>query len=347
MCICGLDVSFKWLSKLAFASVVTVSLIGCGGQKPEELSNSSLLDTNKIEIDQVNEKLNLASSRKDRTSIGYNIHVGDILKVDVFQVEELSQSYQVGSRGRIFVPLLGQLRVKGLSVDEVQSLLSANLSKNLLKNPQVNVSILEYAPQQVTVMGAVSRPDIYDITQGRNIYEMLTLAGGFADDAGSSVYIKSAQTNKESGQIETITLSVDVHDMFEVETVKALETQQTLKQLMLGNGDSIFVSKAGAVYVDGPIKKPGKYILEGETTVTQILAIAGGGDFVSSERDVNVLRRENGEVKIYKVNVSKVRAGKEKDLLLKGGDIVTIGKSALKSATKGFFDYFLRLVFLF
>jgi len=259
----------------------------------------------------------------------YYLGAGDVLELTVFQVEELNTKVRVNGKGEIILPLLGKLSVKDQSVSDVEEVIRAKLEADFLQNPQVSLFIEEYRSQQITVMGAVESPDVYSVRQARSIFEMLSLAGGLTEAASDKIRVKTSQLNPETGEV------VD-HDLI-LSVEKLLEGSEHASLLRLSAGDSIFVPDAGVIFVEGAVKKPGSYVMEGETTVLKAIAVAGGVPWSGKEGNVQVIRDIAGEAHAIEVNLHNVRSQKGDDIVLSDGDIVMVSHSATKRFLSGFF----------
>ena len=108
----------------------------------------------------------------------YRIGPSDQLEIDVFQIEELSGVERVNSRGYIKMPLIGSVKVAGLTQGEAENLITGLYSEEYLEDPQVNIDIIEYASQQVTVMGAVKRPGVFALKGRTTLLQALAMAKG-------------------------------------------------------------------------------------------------------------------------------------------------------------------------
>ena len=108
----------------------------------------------------------------------YHIGPQDLLTVEVFQVEELSSRERVDAAGNIVMPLIGPVRVGGLSREQAEATIAAELARDYLHDPQVNIFIEEYASQRVTVAGAVNKPGVFPITGPTTLVQALAMAGG-------------------------------------------------------------------------------------------------------------------------------------------------------------------------
>ncbi|TDG12867.1 polysaccharide export protein [Seongchinamella unica] len=108
----------------------------------------------------------------------YRIGPADELEISVFQVEELSGVEKVNSRGYIRMPLLGPVKVAGLTREQAEDLLAELYSQQYLQDPQVNIDITDYASRQVTVIGAVEVPGVYPLKGQTTLLQALAFAGG-------------------------------------------------------------------------------------------------------------------------------------------------------------------------
>ena len=259
----------------------------------------------------------------------YYLGAGDVLELTVFQVEELNTKVRVNGRGEIILPLLGKLSVQDQSVSDVEEAIRVKLEADFLQNPQVSLFIEEYRSQQITVMGAVESPNVYSVRQSRSIFEMLSLAGGLTEFASDKIRVKTTQLNVETGELVVQDLILSVK--------KLLDGVEQASSLKLSGGDSIFVPDAGVYFVEGAVKKPGSYVMEGETTVLKAIASAGGVPWSGKEGSVQVIRDIGGEPYAIDVNLYKVRNQKGSDIILQDGDIVVVDHSVTKRFLTGFF----------
>lgn len=108
----------------------------------------------------------------------YHIGPSDELNIEVFQVPDLSGVERVNSRGYINMPLIGSVRVGGLTNEQAEELIAGLLGKDYLQNPQVNIDIIEYVSQQVVVIGSVKNPGVYPLKGRTTLLQVIALAGG-------------------------------------------------------------------------------------------------------------------------------------------------------------------------
>lgn len=108
----------------------------------------------------------------------YLLGPSDELDITVFQIEDLSGTRIVNSRGQIRMPLLGAVDVAGLSAQQVEDKLVALYSANYLQDPQISVDVSLHASQQVTLLGQVVRPGVYPLTGPTTLLQVIAMGGG-------------------------------------------------------------------------------------------------------------------------------------------------------------------------
>jgi polysaccharide export outer membrane protein len=113
----------------------------------------------------------------------YRIGPYDLIKIDVFQVQELSRQERVNDEGFVTLPLIGTIRLAGLTPREAEQLIAAKLAEEYLQDPQVNIFVSEYASQKVTVTGQVKKPGVFPVAGRTTLMQAIALAGGLDEVA--------------------------------------------------------------------------------------------------------------------------------------------------------------------
>jgi protein involved in polysaccharide export with SLBB domain len=110
----------------------------------------------------------------------YRIRIGDVVQVDVFQEPAMTTRQRVQGDGTIAVSLLGRVDVLGDTTESASKKIAATLDAKQIVNPQVNVTVLAYAPQRFTVMGQIKTAGMYVIPPEENLSlpEAIAMAGG-------------------------------------------------------------------------------------------------------------------------------------------------------------------------
>jgi polysaccharide export outer membrane protein len=118
------------------------------------------------------------------TDASYQIGVGDLLAVQVFDNDKMSTRGRVRGDGKLAVPLINDVIVAGKAPTHVASDIEKMLKDgNLVLNPHVNVDVEDVLPVRITVLGAVARAGNYSVERGSGVAEALAGAGGLTDFA--------------------------------------------------------------------------------------------------------------------------------------------------------------------
>jgi polysaccharide export outer membrane protein len=140
---------------------------------------------------QVNDRIRALSATVHMMQHDYIIGNGDVLAIEVFDVQELSREVRVSQTGSIGIPLIPvRLHVTGLTEVQAEEKIAEVLEANgLVTHPQVSVSVKERKSKPITVVGAVPHPMVYQADRAVTILEVLAEAGGVANDAGDTVIV--------------------------------------------------------------------------------------------------------------------------------------------------------------
>ncbi len=214
---------------------------------------------------------------------------GDTLRVTVYGHPDLSLETRVAESGNITYPLIGEVKVSGLSQAAAEKKIAGMLEKGgYLRNPQVNIAVAQNQSQQVSVLGQVTRPGRYPVDGRRSLTDVLALAGGMTADASDTVTLVRTRNGKTTKEI------LDIHQMVQNGDMK--------KNLQLSTNDVIYVERAPRFYIYGEVQNPGTYKLERNMTVLQALSVGGGLSPRGTDRGVRLKRRDaEGNLKEIKV----------------------------------------------
>lgn len=220
----------------------------------------------------------LETARED-----YRLGPGDTLRIQVFQSPDLTVEARVSESGVISYPLVGSIRVAGLSPTDLEKGLADRLRDGkFLQNPQVTVNITAFRSQQVSVLGNVARPGRFPIeTTGMRLSEMISLAGGITPAGADEVVL----VTRRSGQPTRI--EIDLAGMF--------ATGDLSRDPPMQAGDVIYVGRAPQYYIYGQVQRPGMYGVDRGMTVAQAIAKGGGLTLRGTDRSVRLHRRGAGE----------------------------------------------------
>jgi len=213
----------------------------------------------------------------------YVLGAGDVVRIQVFQNQDLTVEARVSEGGMISYPLLGAIKVGGLSPTEVERLVSGRLKQgNFLQNPQVTVNVMQFRSQQVSVLGNVNKPGRYPLeTTNMRLSEVLSMAGGVAPTGADEVVL----VRERGGKAERI--EIDLVDMF--------ASGDLAKDPALVAGDVVYVNRAPVYFIYGQVQRPGMYTVERSMTLAQAIAKGGGLTLRGTDAGVRVNRKYGGK----------------------------------------------------
>lgn len=212
----------------------------------------------------------------------YVLGAGDVIKIQVFQSPDLAVEARVSEAGIISYPLLGAIRLGGLSPSQAERLIASRLRDgNFLQNPQVTLNVLQFRSQQASVLGNVNRPGRYPLeTTGMRLSEVLAMAGGIAQTGADTVILMTERGGKPAR------IEIDVADMF--------LTGRADQDVVVRAGDTLYVHRMPQFYIYGQVQRPGNFTLERGMTVAQAVAKGGGLTLRGSEKGIRLHRRDAG-----------------------------------------------------
>jgi polysaccharide export outer membrane protein len=226
----------------------------------------------------------LAASPAAAQASDYALGPGDVVRITVFQNPDLTTETRVSETGTITFPLIGAVAAGGRSASEVEGMIVQRLRDGgFVNRPQVNVTVLQFKSIQVSVLGQVNRPGKYPLEQAQNrLTEVLALAGGVTNLGADVVTLITRENGKET--------------KIEVDVPELIRSVDKAKDVMLKNGDVIYVPRYPVFYIHGEVQRPGQYRLERDMTVQQALAVGGGLTIRGTQRGMQLSRRESDKV---------------------------------------------------
>lgn len=290
-------------------------------QEPAQPVDPSAVEVpESTEADQAPVHLSGATEAPVVVEPGYSLRIGagDLLEVKIYDVPEWDSKVRVSNRGVVNLPLVGAVDVAGLTIDEAEDRIAKHyVDGQFLTKPHISVFVSEYATQGVSVLGEVEKPGVYPVYGPRNLFDVISAAGGVTDKAGKFVDISR---RGEPGPPVRVEVSSD-------------GARAMANNIPVYPGDTVLVNKAGLVYVVGDVFKPGGFIMENNEslTVLQAIALAQGTNKTAALKKAKLIRRDpNGSPVELPISLDKILAAKAEDLKLQPDDIVFVPYSAGK-----------------
>jgi len=126
------------------------------------------------------------SSAQIPSSVPHNdqIQAQDLLDIQVYKVPDLSKiGVRVSDKGYISLPLIGRVRAKGLTSEQLENSIEQRLAQRYLQNPQVTVLVKESTQRRVTIEGFAKKPGVYPVKGGGTLLQAIATAGGLSEFA--------------------------------------------------------------------------------------------------------------------------------------------------------------------
>ena len=289
----------------------------------------------------VNNEQNLPTILQENNQNSYFIEIGDVIKLEIFQLPQYSREYRVLVDGTLNLPLVGEVYVEGLTIsqakDEIFSLYST-----IIQRPSINIDLISSVPLNIVVSGEVNRPGSYQIpsiAQGER--PTLTQAIGLAEGITQNADIKDVRIHrKTSGRTRR-----DTPESTSVNLWNLIRGGSATEDVLLRNGDSIFVPTAVAltpaeliemastsfspeiidIYVVGEVPSPGLVQLPPNASLNQAILAAGGFTRRSNTGNVELIRlNPDGSVlrEVIATNLADSLASEANPLLLPNDTVV-------------------------
>jgi len=207
----------------------------------------------------------------------YTLGAGDYLRVTVYGDADLLRETRVSEDGVLTLPLIGEVKVGGLTTIESERRIAEQLKRGgFIANPQVSVLVLEFMSKSVSILGGVIKPGRYPVTRPSDVKDLIAEAGGITPDGSEMITVIRGDKRTEYNLHEIIT-----------QQGKPADT-------IVRGGETIYVGMRD-VAVIGQLARPGKFGIQGGLRkISDFIAQAGGATETA------------GEVLFYSTNVSGV-----------------------------------------
>ncbi|HEX4020714.1 MAG TPA: polysaccharide biosynthesis/export family protein [Acidobacteriaceae bacterium] len=249
------------------------------------------------------------------------LHSGDLLEITVYGVKDYDAKIIVDNNGEAYLPLIGAVRLAGLSLFQGQQLIADKLkAANMIRDPQVSIQITQSTRDVITVTGEVANPRPIPSFSEMHLLDVIAAGGGLKPTASHTLSI----LRPGAPEPLLVQLGPDL-------------AHSKAQNIMVYPGDQIIVPRTGVVYVVGAVKIQSAYPLATGTPLTlmQVLAMAGGVNFEASKNSTRIIRTIGATRQEIPVNLGKVMYGKASDPVLQNDDIVFIPSNVMKAAVKG------------
>ncbi len=262
-------------------------------------------------------------SKKDSVAaraakVDRKIRPDDLLEIAVYGHDELPKNVRVQSDGSLKYPFMKDVKVDGLTAEQMANVLSARLSQYIGVRAEVVVSFSEVELIEVIVLGQVNSPGSHRMPRNNTVQGAIAMAGGTTKQCDLNK-TKLIRKNPETGLREEFMLSL--------ESI-IIETGDIEKLPQLKEGDIIFVPAIyGAVYANvlGAVRSPGNFPIFPGATVVDLIFLAGGPQDDAAIQNIKLIHRIGAAMTEKFVDLEAVLKAKGGVVpLVEPGDIIFV-----------------------
>jgi len=214
----------------------------------------------------------------------YQMGTGDVLRITVYGQPDLTTEARIGGSGSITFPLIGDVKLVGSTPSQGETEIARRLKKGgFILDPNVNLNVVQYRSQQISVLGRVNRPGKHTLEKVSRVSDALALAGGIIIDGADTITLVREREGKTEYR--------------DIDIVALFKTGGETSNELVVDGDIINVSRQPMFYIYGEVQRPGSFRLEQNMSLVQALTLGGGLTQRGTQRGIKILRRDaNGEM---------------------------------------------------
>ncbi len=344
-----------------FVVLAMAALFGCASSKPIVLSETMV--TSPVSYtDEVSRRLaNGTFQRLPELYEDYRVGAEDVLEVSIFEwelrEETKSVEIRVSETGLIGLPVIGDMNVMNLTVEEIKAKIEKRLKDwQIIPNPRVSVVVQQFRSKRVAVVGAVRDPGTYTLRRNvTTLLDILGLAGGPDDRAGQVAYVireirpemgsdTGGDKADEKGGRAGLPFDLRGKDVIAIDLYELLELGDLSLNVLVGDGDVVNVPEAKRFHVIGFARDPGSFPLKKPTTVLEGIAMARGFQEVeASKRDCVVKRKTPDGEYIIPVDLVAVAQGEAPNFYLQPDDIIYVRQTTLRRTILYAYQFLTRM----
>ncbi len=250
--------------------------------------------------------------------------VDDLVAVSVYDAPELTRSVRVEADGTIHLPLLkGGVAAAGKFPGELESSVAKALKdEQILVDPVVKITVVEYHSRPIAVMGAVKKPLTFQAVGVVTLLDALAHAEGLSQDAGTEILLS------RDGTVERIP------------TKRLIKDGDFAVNYRLHGGEEIRVPEAGKIFVAGNVKKSGAFVIHdtGDQSVLKMVALSEGLLPYAAKIAYVYRPDEHGVKQEIPIELEKIMERKSPDVALQIDDVLYIPDNKSRRTTMTVID---------
>jgi polysaccharide export outer membrane protein len=259
----------------------------------------------------------------------------DLITIRLFESQDYAPTVRVGLDGTIQLPLIGSVRVEGLTLHQAQDLIAQKLmSAGMYRDPQVTIQIVESPNQTATVIGELH--GLVAIIGERRLYDVLSAVGGGGGFSSTATTVVVGGGGLPTTASHVITINrpgVPQPITIDLGTDPARSAEANIP---IFPRDTIVVPRVGVIYLLGAFKTQGAIPLTQNSPMTlmKVAALTGGSGFEGKQSDLRIIRSVGTSRQVVRVDFKKIVEGRAPDPVLQPEDIVFLPTNSMKAAIK-------------
>lgn len=284
----------------------------------------------------------------------YILGINDQILLRAADIEEVNEKpFRIDGEGLVNLPLVGKIRVEGLSVQQAEQELNTQFRK-FIRNPLISITVVQFRSDPVFLVGAFRAPGIYSLQGKRTLVEMLTAAGGLQPNTSRRIKVTRKfdsgtidlpnAVRDESRKVTTVDISID----------SLRDNINPAEDITLSAYDVISVERSEMVFVAGEVTRVGSFEVGDRESLSavQIVSMAGGWTRDAMPAQARILRPVTNTARRAEipVNLDRIFNGLDNDFPLLPNDVLFIPRSKVSAGQKittGVASFPLLTTFLF
>ncbi len=261
----------------------------------------------------------LASVWAQRVEGAYRLQPEDVIRIQVVGEPELSAQQATVSRdGKVSVPIVGEVQAGGLTTSELEQLISRRYREmDILREPRVSVTILQFHRPRVSILGLVQRPGTYEFKEGDRVLDALSLGGSIVPERAR---LEEAWMQRVDGS------------KIELNLYRLLYEGDLSQNILLADGDTIYIPEEtqNRYFVGGQVKRPGQYVWRPGLTVLDALSQAAWETERARLSQTFVVRKKpDGAEERIRVDLVRLlnKGDMSQNIVLQPGDVVYVSET--------------------
>lgn len=260
----------------------------------------------------------------------YRLQVEDVLRIQVFGIQEIAAEVRIGKDGNVTPPFIDSIRAEGLTVGELRADLVREYVRQLrLRDPRISVMIVQYRQMTASATGAFNRGGQVPVRQGDTLLDLIAAGGGlFPNNAADG----KRATLQRRGSKELIPVDLDA----------LLKRGDLSQNYELQDGDVLNVPENlnNRIFIFGAVQQPGAKLYRDGMTVSEALIDAGGDIPYRTQLSKTTVQRPRpgapGQYDFMEVDLIKFlkKNDANQNLALRPGDIVFFADSKTPDANR-------------